>query len=139
MTSEDLVWLIRVTGMLHFVQVPGMVLTLSRLRIGEQLREVPPLLRQMMLVMGGGIVLSVLGTGACIALGAADVASSRLGYYLCCFGAVFWGYRSAIQIAIYARSFPRDASAVHHALSVLFPVKTLAYVSCLLFLPGPWR
>jgi hypothetical protein len=67
------------------------------------------------------------------------MAATRLGWFLCCFGLVFWGYRSAIQIALYARSFPRDASALHHALSVLFPVKTLAYALCVALLPSPWR
>jgi hypothetical protein len=139
MANDDVVWLIRAAGALHFVQVPGMVVTLWRLRLGEQLAGLPPLLRQMMLVMSGGIVLCVLGTGACVALGAEDVASTRLGWLLCCFGALFWGYRSAIQLALYARSFPRNASALHHALSVLFPVKTVAYLLCLVLLPNPWR
>jgi hypothetical protein len=138
-SADDLVWLIRVAGALHFVQVPGMLVTLGRLRLGGQLAAVPPLLRQMILVMGVGIVLSVLGTGACVALGAEDVATTQLGWFLCCFGAVFWGYRSAIQLVVYARSFPKNASALHHALSVLFPIKTGVYVTCLAFLPAPWR
>jgi hypothetical protein len=139
MNDDDLIRLIRAAGALHFMQVPGMLVTLWRLRLGEQLAGVPPLLRQMMLVMGGGIVLCVLGMGTCVTLGAEDVASTRLGWYLCCFGAIFWGYRSAIQIALYARSFPRNASALHHVLSVLFPVKTLAYTACAVLLPFPWR
>jgi hypothetical protein len=139
MTGDELVWLIRFAGALHFLQVPGMLITLWRLRLGEQFAGLPPLLRQMVLVMGGGIVLCVLGTGTCVVLGAEDVARTRLGWLFCGFGMLFWGYRSAIQIALYARSFPRDASALHHALSVLFPVKTLTYLACLLLLESPWR
>jgi hypothetical protein len=139
MNADDVVWLIRVAGALHFVQVPGMLVTLGRLQLGGQLAAVSPLLRQMVLVMGVGIVLCVLGTGACVALGAEDVATTQLGWFLCCFGAVFWSYRSAIQIGVYARSFPRNASALHHALSVLFPIKALTYLLCLVLLPSPWH
>jgi hypothetical protein len=93
-------------------------------------------MRQMVLVMAGGIVLCVLGTGACVLLNARDVVASRLGWSLCCFGMVFWAYRSAIQLALYSRSFPRDAGVLHHALAVLFPVKTVVYALCVFQLGG---
>jgi hypothetical protein len=130
MESEELVWLVRVAGALHFVQVPGMLLTLRRLQLSDRLAVLPALMRQMVLVMSGGIVLCVLGVGACVLLNAREVVASRLGWSLCCFGMVFWAYRSAIQLAVYSRSFPRNAGVLHHALAVLFPVKTLVYALC---------
>jgi hypothetical protein len=133
---ETLVTLIRVAGGLHFVQIPGMVATFRRLGLGAGLAELSPLLRQMVIVMAGGIVLCVLGTGACVTFDAEDVASTRLGLSLCIFGTVFWSYRSAIQLIVYARSFPKDTRLVHHFLSLLFPIKAAIYalIVCVLFL-----
>jgi hypothetical protein len=136
MDQEELTWLVRAAGALHFAQIPGMAMTLKKLRLSADLQKVSPLTRRMMLGMAGGIVLCVIGTGLLTTLFAGDVVRTRLGFGLCCFGALFWGYRTLLQLGIYRGHWPQNAALGHVVLSVLFPIKTAFYLSCVALLSG---
>lgn len=132
MTDVGLARLVFVAGALHFLQIPGMLVALRTLGVGSELRSLPPLVHRMVVVMAGGIVLCVLGLGLVVTCWSEQVATTRLGAALCAFGCVFWGYRSVVQIVLYARLWPPQGTWAHRILALLFPLKTLVYAACLL-------
>ncbi|MBI4054777.1 MAG: hypothetical protein HY402_01440 [Elusimicrobia bacterium] len=136
LSLEDLLFL---AGMLHFLNVPAMLLAPRMLGWREDLAKLAPINRRMVLVMGGGIVLVILGLGTVVAVCSREMAEGgRLGMALSCFLGIFWGYRTFIQVYVYPRIWPGGflGRLSHFGLVALFPflsgVYWLAFFSGLL-------
>lgn len=142
MTNEFLTLrsLALVAGLLHFCQVPAMLVAPRMLGWEEDLGRLAPINRRIFQVMAAAILLTVLGSGALVAAAADEVAAgSRLGNGLCLFLFLFWGYRGAVQVLLYSRIWPGGAlgRASHLGLTALFSFLTGAYG--LLFWAGAAR
>ncbi len=117
-------------GVLHFCQVPAMMFSPKMLGWEEDLAKLSPINRRIVLVMGGGIMLTVLGSGLVVAFNARRIAEGGpLARALALFLAALWIYRGFIQVAVYARIWPpgRFARASHYGLVMLFGYLSAVY------------
>lgn len=124
--------LVLVTGALHFCQLPAMLTAPRILQWGDDLAKLEPINRQIVKVIGGGIMLAVLGLGVVVVCAPSDVAGgSRVGIALACFLAVFWAYRATVQIVVYRRIWPGGLTGrlSHYGLCLLFSFQTVAYAA----------
>ena len=124
--------LVLVTGALHFCQLPAMMIAPRVLQWGDDLAKLEPINRQIVKVIGGGIMLAGLGLGVVVVCAPAEVAGgSRLGMALACFLAVLWAYRAIVQIVVYRRIWPGGGIGrlSHYGLCLLFSFQTVAYAA----------
>ena len=119
-------------GLLHFCQVPAMIVAPRMLGWKEEMAAMSPINRRIVQVMGLAIMLTVLGTGVVVAWGAQEIAAGTpLGAALATFLAVFWTYRAAVQIVVYHRIWPGGfiGRASHYGLCLLFTCLTAVYAA----------
>jgi hypothetical protein len=129
-------------GLLHFSQIPGTLVAYRMLHGDEELGRLSSINRRIVLVTGLGLMLAVLGLGVLVMVFPAQIAgASALGTGVAGFLAVFWGFRAAVQMFLYPRSWPRHARAriVHYALVVLFAFLTLIYALAVVLGPAHGR
>ncbi len=122
---------LRLAGLLHFVQVPAMLYAPRMLDWESDLSKISVINRRIVQVMGGAIMLTVLGTGLVVAVGSDDLAAGgTLATALCVFMCVFWTYRAAVQMFLYSRIWPQGALGriSHYALCVLFSFLSVVYM-----------
>src|SRR5262249_2491199 len=99
-------------GLLHFCQVPGMLFATRMLGWREDLAKLEPINRRIVHTVGLGVMIAVLGLGAVVMSAPGAVAGgSRLGIALATFLAIFWAFRAAMQLFVYARIWPRQTVA----------------------------
>lgn len=118
------------TGLLHFCQVPAMLIAPRMLGWRDDLAKVTPINRRIIAVMGLGIVLTVLGLGVVVMVAAEEIAAgSLLGAALAAFLGIFWTYRGAVQVVLYSQVWPAHGPGrlSHYGLAVLFAVLALVY------------
>ena len=125
-------WLPTLAGALHFIQLPSMVLARRILGWDREFARLSPINRGIVAAIGGGILVCVVGLGLLVASSHGRLLDSPVGVGLCVFLSVFWAYRGAVQLFVYGSIWPADSRAVHHALSVLFVVLTVAYAGAAL-------
>jgi len=102
-----------------------------RLDWRKELQCLPRLHRQMYLVYGGYIALSILSLGLICVLNAAELAGgSGLARSFSVYGAAFWGIRLLLQgvFDVKAHLTTWWLKAGYHLLTVLFAVFTAIYV-----------
>lgn len=123
--------LLFVAGLLHFCQVPAMIVAPRMLGWQDDLAQLQPINRRIVKVMGLAIMLVVLGMGVVVMVGAAELAAGgRLAGGVCAFLGVFWLYRALVQMVLYRRVWPTDVIGrlSHYGLSVLFVFLSGAYL-----------
>lgn len=124
--------LIFLTGMLHFCQIPAMIMAPRMLGWKEDLAKLTTINRAIVLVMGGGIILTVTGLGIVVVLCTEDlVRGTRMGAALACFLGVFWAYRGSVQIFLYSSIWAQDflGRLSHYGLVAIFTFQSGVYLS----------
>src|SRR5689334_11182811 len=92
-------WLLLVAGILHFALLTASFSVPAVLHWREELRKVDPLTRQLFLVHGAFIVLTIIAFGAIsVALPTALIAGTQLGLAVASFIGVFWLGRLFVQL-----------------------------------------
>lgn len=122
--------LIMAAGLLHFCQVPAMIVAPKMLEWKKEMAMLTPINRRIVQVIGIAIMLTVLGMGLVVAWGAAEIAAATpLGLALAIFLTVFWAYRGTVQFVVYHRIWPGGflGRASHYGLCLLFTFLTLVY------------
>jgi len=117
-------------GALHLSQIPGMIAAPKLLRWKEELQKISPINRYIFVVLIGGIIISMLGSGVVVMVNSREVINgSKFSASFTCYLALLWSYRFFIQAAVYTRLWPRDKMGVtsHLGLIVLFGFQTVAY------------
>lgn len=118
---------VQVGGMLHFVQLPAMAglwFTVQRLRLRE---HVPAPLQRILLVLAGGIVLTVASGGVLAVNLDRHLLTSWFGFGFTLSWSVFWAYRLAAQLFVYGPVLPPRWRVSHRLLTLVFTVKTAAF------------
>jgi hypothetical protein len=126
-SSANLVFL---AGLLHFCQIPAMMVAPKMLKWKEDLSQLSPINQWIFRVIAGGIMLAVFGLGVVVVSAPNEIAEGgKLGMTLCAFLAVFWVYRAVIQIFLYSRIWPGGwlGRLSHYGLCALFLFQTGAY------------
>ena len=120
--------LVFLAGLLHFYEVPA-ILFLPRAHSWDQdLRRMAPINRKVVLVLRGGIVMTVLGLGALVMLCSSELVSGgRLATGLAGFLAALWSYRALMQSVVFSRDWPKvqGGRLIHNVMLALF-----AYLAC---------
>ena len=97
----------------------------GRLRVRERMAGVPRFLRQVFYVHWIYIVIIVgLFAALCVGFAAELAGGSRLGQFLSCFMAGFWGLRVVLQVLYYDGEVRRE----NRALDVLYVASLMALV-----------
>ncbi len=105
--SLPLVW-IYVAGALPLLVASANIFAFGKFRYLENLRNVPPVVRQVFLVQNAYIMLLPVGFALLCFFFAGDLTSVRpLGQALTGFLAVFWGSRVLLQLFYYDRELRR--------------------------------
>ena len=120
-----------VAGCLHFALLTASFSVPGVLRWREELRKVEPLTRQLFLVHGGFIVLTIIAFGVIsVSLPRALVGGSELGLAMAAFIGVFWLCRLLVQLFY----FHAEKHLTHwvlrlgyRGLTVLFVFFTVVY------------
>lgn len=123
--------LVFVAGVLHFCQVPAMLMAPRMLGWKEDLAKLSVINRRIVQVIGIAIVIVGVGTGIVVACAADDLVSgSRLATGFTAFLAFFWGYRAAVQVLLYLRIWVKGllGTLSNYGLAVLFVFLTAAYL-----------
>jgi hypothetical protein len=123
--------LLFVAGLLHFCQVPAMIVAPRMLGWADDLSKLQPINRRIVKVMGLAIMIVVLGTGVVVMIGCSQLADGGpLAVAFCTFLGVFWLYRGLVQVVLYRRIWPGGVvgQLSHHGLTLLFFALTAAYL-----------
>lgn len=132
LSLRNLVWL---AGALQFCQIPAMLASPRMLNWREDLAKLSAINRQIVVVIGGAIVLAGIGLGVVVVLCATEMVNGgRLGTALCGFLAIFWLYRDIVQIFLYSKIWPEGVAGKlsHYGLMVLFTFQVCAYSTAFL-------
>jgi hypothetical protein len=123
--------MIVVGGILHFGTLTAGALVPKVLDFRGQLRDVSPLLRQLIWVYAAFIFLTIAGFGlVSVALAESLSSGAPLARAVCGFIAVFWTIRLLIQLFIYdARPYLGDwpIKLGYHGLTVVFSYHSAVY------------
>lgn len=122
-------WLPTLGGLLHFVQLPAMVVARRVLDWRGELSRLAPINRQIIRVIGGGIMVCVLGLGLLVLSLHGQLLHSTAGTGLCAFLTLFWAYRGAVQLFVYADLWPAGQEWAHFGSSLLFLSLTSIYAA----------
>lgn len=117
-------------GALHFCQLPAMLVAPKMLGWKEDLAKLTPINGWIFRVIAGGIMITVMGTGALVMVSASEIAmGGHLATALCAFLSVFWIYRGSIQIFLYSKIWLKGMTGrgSHIALSLLFSFQAAVY------------
>lgn len=129
LTLRNLVW---TAGLLQFCQIPAMIAAPKTLGWKEDLARLSPINRNIVRVIGGGIVLAGVGTGVVVVLGATEmVAGGLLGTAFCGFLGFFWLYRLCAQVFLYSKIWPGGVMGTlsRYGLTALFTFQAGAYLA----------
>jgi hypothetical protein len=130
MTTSTQLTLVWIAGILHFCQLPGMLLFWYRvLSLRDELARLSPVTRRIVHVLAAAVVLTVLGTGGVVLVGRQEVArGTPLALALCTFLCVFWGLRAIWQVW-YGPVWPKTLAGrfTHFALLLLFLTQSALY------------
>lgn len=124
---ENLVFL---AGLLQFCQIPAMLCSPKMLGWEEDLAKLSTINRRIVFVMGGGIILTVIGSGLVVVSASSEIAAGgRLGSALACFLGVLWLYRGSMQVVVYSRIWPGGwmGRLSHYGLVALFTFQSAVY------------
>ena len=124
--------LVMAAGLLHFCQVPAMIVAPKMLNWKEEMTAMSPINRRIVQVMGIAVILTVLGLGLVVAFGAEEIAGGTpLGTGLALFLGIFWSYRAGVQILLYHRIWPGGlvGRGSHYGLCLLFTGQSLVYLA----------
>jgi hypothetical protein len=123
--------LLFVAGILHFALLTASFSVPAVLHWREELRKVEPLTRQLFLVHGAFIVLTIIAFGAIsIALPEALMAGTQLGLAVASFIGVFWLCRLLVQLFYFHAEKHLTSWWLrlgYRALTVLFVYFTVVY------------
>lgn len=122
--------LVLLAGLLHFCQVPAMMVLPRMFEWERDLGQLKPMNRRYVQVVGLAVMLAVLGLGVVVLIAPGEVAgASRLGVALAGFLTIFWGYRAVIQVLVYRHIWPGGLRGrlTHFGLCVLFTFLAVAY------------
>lgn len=117
-------------GAMHFCNIPGMVAAPRVLGWKEDLANIKPINRNIFIVLCGGIMITILGTGVVVMANSKSLLDgSRLSSSLCFFLSVLWAYRFLIQAVLYSKIWPKGfvARLSHGGLLALFFCLTAVY------------
>ena len=118
-------------GLLHFCQIPAMLMAPRMLGWKEDLPKLSLINRRIVVVIALAIVLVVVGMGIVVACAADQlVDKSRLATGVTGFLAVFWAYRAAVQWALYFRIWVKGWLGVmsNYGLGLLLVFLTVVYL-----------
>ena len=133
--------LVRLAGFLQFCQIPAMIFSPKMLNWEEDLAKLSPINRNIVLVIGAAIVLTVVGSGVVVAGATEMVGGGRLGTAFCGFLGVFWLYRDAVQVFLYAKIWPKGALGrlSYYGLTALFTFLAGVYLTAFAVTLLKWR
>lgn len=137
MSSRAITCLVWTAGMLHFVQVPVMIVMSRLLDWPAALAALCPANRAIVRTVMLAIVLVLTGLGVVVVVAPGGLCNGDpLGTALAAFLAALFGYRSYVQLGVYARHWPggRAARALHRGLAGMFTLQAGVYL--LAFLRG---
>jgi hypothetical protein len=135
--SASIETILRIAGLLHFVQIPATAVLIPKVIARPDLSQLTPLHRRMLLVLAGGLGLSVFGTGVAVVFGASALAEGSIFARIFCLHlGLWWGYRLGAQL-YYSSVWPKTrAGRVSHALlCLLFVVKSGLYLMASMRMP----
>lgn len=131
--TELVDWVPTLGGFLHFVQIPAMFIARRVLDWQGELSRLAPINRQIVRVIGGGILVCVLGLGLLVIIEHGQLLHSSVGIGLCVFLSLFWAYRGGVQLFVYADLWPSGHRWSHFGSILLFVSLTSIYaISALL-------
>lgn len=119
-----------VIGLLHFCQIPGMMMAPRMLAWKDDLAKLQPINRRIVKVIGVSIMIVVLGMGVVVVAGAGDLAAGGpLAVGVCAFLSVLWCFRATVQVTLYRKIWPGGVLGrlSHYGLSFLFYFQAAAY------------
>ena len=125
--AEHIDWLPTLAALLHFAQLPSMFIARRVLDWQGELSRLAPINRQIIRVIGGGIVVVIIGLGVLVSVLHGRLLENPAGVGLCVFLSIFWAYRGAVQLFVYVELWPDRQRWAHYALSLLFLVLTSSY------------
>lgn len=123
------VWLPTSAATLQLLQVPIMGWARRSLDWDAELRTLSPINRKIVLLFGAGITLSVSGLAIVVIAGHGELGSSRLGFALSVFLALFWCLRAWVQLSWLAPVWRTRLPTLHRMLCVLYPWIGLSYLT----------
>jgi hypothetical protein len=118
-------------GVLHFCQVPAMMMAPRMLDWKDDLAKLSVINRRIVQVIGIAIVIVGVGTGIVVACAADEmVKGGKLATGLSLFLAVFWGYRGLVQYTLYLRIWVKGwlGTISNYGLAALFTLLTVIYL-----------
>ena len=133
MTTDTLVTLLALGGVLHFGILIASALTPGALDWKSELKTLPPMLRKLIWVHGAFIVLVIVAFGLISLLHARDLAGgTALARAVCAFVSLFWLARLAVQFLVFrgaADPYLRTTflKIGYHGLTLVFVYLALAY------------
>jgi hypothetical protein len=133
--KTDLVLMVQFAGMLHFLQLPAILLAPRILRWKDDFKQLMPINRWIFNVTAGGIVLTGFGLGLIVFFFPNQIINSVVGQMLCLFLGVFWTYRSIVHFAIYSKVWPKDkfiSRSSYWFMACVIPLKGILYWICFL-------
>ncbi len=128
--NSQLAELIFVAGIAQLSILIASAVVPFRLKWKQALTALPRLHRQMYLVYGGYVVLSIVCLGLISVFQAAELATgSGLARAFCGYVCLFWGVRLSLQLILEARPYLTTwwLKCGYHTLSILFAALTLLY------------
>lgn len=130
LTDEFFSKILFIAGALHFCNIPAMLIAPRMLGWKEDLAKLQEINRRIVYVMGGGIILTILGTGIVVMFDPGQmVKENSVGHALACFLSLFWAYRFIVQVILYSKIWPGGVigRSSHYGLASLFLFLTLVY------------
>lgn len=115
--------LLFLSGLLHFFQPLSMLIAPKMLGMTDDMARLSPINRAIFVVLIRTFMLTVVGTGAVVALGARELAAGgRLAAALCGFLFIFFSSRAFVQLRVYAPHWPKTpyGRLSHYGLTGLF-------------------
>jgi hypothetical protein len=99
--------LVFLAGLLHFMQIPAVLVAPKMLNWKEELGRLLPINRLIFQMIGLGIMLMTLGAGIVVMVASDEVAGGgKLGTALCGYLAAVWLFRLLVQLKVYAPLWP---------------------------------
>jgi hypothetical protein len=104
LAPDNLVFL---AGLLHFMQVPAVLVAPKMLNWQEELSKLLPINQLIFKMIGLGIMIMTLGSGLVVMMASEEVASGgKLGTALCGYLGCVWLFRLVVQLKVYAPLWP---------------------------------
>lgn len=126
--------LVLAAGALQLLQLPGMVIGQRLLGWRDDLAQLRPVNRRLVMAFGVGVFLYVVGSGLIAMREPRSFAESPLGVSLCLLQALAWSARAVQQRFSIGPVWPHASRWLHRALLAIYSTLAVSYAAvCALF------